>query len=153
MRGVRVTQTYAGTVAEAEGRWYHTAHWAQWVDGLETVLAVEGNWPEVGSSVTWQSGPAGRGTVVERVVAFEALQGQVLEVADNSIRGRQSVDFATAAEGVEVTLALEYRLVRRSPVSPIVDLLFIRRAMAASLDRTLSRFGVALTAARTGRRA
>ncbi len=153
MRGVRVARTFAGTVAEAESCWYQTDGWAQWVDGLDSVLSVDGDWPAVGSSVTWQSSPAGRGRVVERVAAYQPLEGQVVEVTDDSIRGRQSVDFIAAPDGVEVTLALEYQLLRRSPVSPIVDLLFIRRAMTASLDRTLGRFGPALAAARAGRRA
>jgi hypothetical protein len=38
--------------------------------------------------------------------------------------------------------------VRRSIVSPIVDVLFIRRAMTASLATTVGRFGVELEAAR-----
>ena len=37
-------------------------------------------------------------------------------------------------------LTLSYRLQRRSPVTPVVDLLFIRRAIASSLQTTLSRF-------------
>ena len=43
-------------------------------------------------------------------------------------------------DGVEVTLALSYALNRRSPVTPVVDLLFIRRAIASSLQTTLARF-------------
>jgi Polyketide cyclase / dehydrase and lipid transport len=153
MRGVHVAQTFAGTVAEAEQCWHQTAGWHHWVDGLDSVLAVDGDWPEVGATVTWQSGPAGRGRVVERVIAYEPLQGQALEVADDSIRGRQSVAFADAGDGVRVGLALEYRLVRRTIVSPLVDVLFIRRAMATSLGSTLSRFGAELDATRAGRRA
>jgi hypothetical protein len=153
MPGVRVAQTFDGTVAEAERCWYETARWHHWVDGLSTVLAVDGDWPQVGSTVTWQSGPAGRGTVVERVVAYAPLEGQALDVADGSILGRQNIAFAAAGDRVEVALALDYRLVRRSVVSPIVDMLFIRRAMATSLGATLSRFGVELAAARARRRA
>ena len=44
------------------------------------------------------------------------------------------------SDGVQVELTLSYRLQRRSPVTPVVDLLFIRRAMASSLETTLSRF-------------
>jgi hypothetical protein len=46
--------------------------------------------------------------------------------------------------GVEVTLRLEYRLTRRSPVTPVIDALFIRRAMSLSLSRSLARFGARL---------
>ncbi len=59
---------------------------------------------------------------------------------------RQTVSFAAVGDGVQVTLRLEYRVRRRSPVTPIVDVLFIRRAMAASLDRTLMRFAARLRA-------
>ena len=153
MRGVQVAQTFAGTVDEAERCWYQTAGWHNWVDGLDRVLSVDGDWPEVGSTVTWESGPAGRGTVVERVIAYEPLQGQALDVADDSIRGRQSVVFAAVGDdGVQVGLTLEYRLVRRTIVSPVVDVLFIRRAMATSLRSTLGRFGAELDATRAGRR-
>lgn len=140
MRTVRVTQTVAGTVDEVERRWYDTGRWSSWVDGLERVLDVSGPWPKAGALVTWQSGPAGRGRVVERVVEHQPLRGQTSDVSDPSIRGRQSVAFAAAGDRVEVTLTLSYELQRRSPVTPVVDLLFIRRAMTSSLQTTLARF-------------
>ncbi len=150
MRTARVSQTFEGTVAEAERCWYDTRRWHLWVDGLDRVVEVDGTWPDAGATVTWQSGPAGRGTVVERVIAHEPLEGQALEVQDSSIRGRQRVAFAPTTPGVEVTLTLEYELLRRSIVTPVVDLLFIKRAMAASLAVTVSRFGAELAAAREG---
>jgi hypothetical protein len=140
MRTVQATQTVAGAVGEVERRWYDTGRWWSWVDGLERVLDVSGPWPEPGAVVTWESGPAGRGRVVERVVEHTPLQGQTSEVSDPSISGRQSIAFAPVADGVEVTLALSYALNRRSPVTPVVDLLFIRRAIASSLQITLARF-------------
>ncbi|HXO09985.1 MAG TPA: SRPBCC family protein [Solirubrobacteraceae bacterium] len=151
MRTARASETFDATVAEAESCWYDTTRWHLWVDGLDRVVEVDGAWPETGATVTWQSGPAGRGTVVERVIAHEPLLGQALEVKDGSIRGRQSVAFAPAPPGVEVSLALEYELLRRSIVTPVVDLLFIKRAMAASLAQTVSRFGAELAAARETR--
>jgi hypothetical protein len=60
--------------------------------------------------------------------------------------GRQTVAFAAVPEGVEVTLQLEYRLNRRSPFMPVVDVLFIRRAITQSLGRTLARFSGRLRA-------
>jgi hypothetical protein len=138
-------------VAEAERCWYDTTRWSGWIDGLDRVLEVRGDWPNVGATVTWESGPAGRGVVTERVIAHEPLRGQTVEVEDPSIRGRQSVSFRPGGEGgddeqqdAEVSLALQYRLVRRSIVSPIIDALFIRRAMATSLGTTLSYFAARL---------
>jgi hypothetical protein len=88
--------------------------------------------------------------VTERVIAREPLHGQTLEVQDGSIRGHQRVAFLPDDSGVEVTLTLEYELRRRTPFTPFVDLLFIRRAMAISLGTTVSRFGVELRAAQAG---
>jgi hypothetical protein len=39
-----------------------------------------------------------------------------------------------------VTLTLEYRVKEHNPLTPIVDRLFIRRAMTDSLRRTLRKF-------------
>jgi hypothetical protein len=146
MRTVRVTQTFAASVPDAERRWYDTDRWADWVDGLDRVLEVDGDWPNAGASVTWESGPAGRGRVTERVVDHEPLTGQTLEVQDDSIRGRQTVTFTPAAPGVEITFSLEYEIKRRSIITPIVDALFIKRAMAVSMGLTVSRFGTGLLA-------
>ena len=141
MRTVRVTQTLPGTVFEIEQRWYDTSRWAAWVEGLRRVVEVAGDWPNVGSSVTWDSGPAGRGHVVERVVAHEPLAGQTVAVDDASITGRQSVSFVPVDDGVQVQLSLAYEIKKRSLFTPLVDSLFIKRAMSTSLATTLSRFG------------
>jgi hypothetical protein len=148
MRAVTARRAFAGTVAEAERSWYDTARWDRWIDGLEQVVAVDGPWPHPGATVTWVSGPAGRGRVTERVTAQEPLAGQTVEVSDESIRGRQSVAFTPVDDGVEVTLTLEYEITRRNPLTPLVDLLFIRRAFATSLQSTVSRFGAELQARR-----
>ena len=41
---------------------------------------------------------------------------------------------------VKVTLSLAYELKERTPLTWLVDALFVRRAMVASLRRTLTRF-------------
>ena len=43
-------------------------------------------------------------------------------------------------DDVHVSLTLEYSLKERSPITPLVDVLFIRRALQSSLQRTLARF-------------
>jgi Polyketide cyclase / dehydrase and lipid transport len=152
VRTVGATQTVPGAVSDVERRWYDTSRWPAWVDGLERVLGVTGEWPKAGAAVTWESSPAGRGRVVEQVVAHEQLAGQTLEVRDASLHGRQSVAFALVQDGVEVSLTLAYELQRRSALTPLVDVLFIKRAMTASLATTLSRFGAEVAASRTGLR-
>jgi hypothetical protein len=137
-----------GSVHEAETAWYDTSRWADWVDQLAQVVEVQGDWPRVGSWVVWQSGPAGRGRVTERVVEHLPLQGSTAEVEDASITGTQQVTFDPVPEGVAVGLSLSYKLKRRSPVSALVDLVFIRRLMGDSLAKTLSQFRTAVEASR-----
>jgi uncharacterized membrane protein len=151
VRVVTATETYPGSVHEAERVWYDTARWPRFIDGLESVEEVTPNWPGVGAEVRWRSGPAGRGAVRERVVAYELLDGQELEVQDDSIRGRQRVTFTPEDGSVTVELSLSYELARRSPLMALIDLLFIRRAMTTSLASTLHRFGAELEAARAQR--
>jgi len=145
---VSVKQIVDGSVHEAESCWYDLARRPDWVDELARVVAVEGDWPKPGSTVTWQSGPAGRGQVRERVVAYQPLAGQTLEVEDDSITGTQQVSFEPTERGAQVMLSLSYRIKRRSPLTPLVDALFVRRPMAISLAKTLSRFGVAVAESR-----
>jgi hypothetical protein len=149
MGAARAARAFPASVHDAETRWYDTSAWPSWVDGLARVLTVAGDWPRPGATVTWESGPAGRGRVRELVIGYERLGGQTLEVEDDSIRGRQSVAFTSLGDaGVEVSLSLEYRLKRRRLLTPLLDTLFIRRAMTSSLHSTLSRFGVQLAASR-----
>jgi uncharacterized membrane protein len=149
MRTVTVSETLPATVHEAEQWWYDTDRWPSWVDGLARITEVRGDWPAVGASVAWESGPAGRGSVLERVVAYEPLAGQTNEVEDDSIRGRQSVVFTPAQDdAVRVSLTLEYEVRKRSVFTPVVDLLFIRGAQERSLRSTLARFGAELAPTR-----
>jgi Polyketide cyclase / dehydrase and lipid transport len=148
MSTVTVTQTFPGSVHEAESCWYDTSGWSNWVDGLARVASVRGDWPGRGATVVWESGPAGRGRVTEHVVAFEPLAGQTNEVSDDSIEAQQTVTFTPVEDSVEVQLSLAYRVRKRNLFTPVVDFLFIRRAMTASLESTLERFGAELAAAR-----
>jgi|SRR5437588_6827647 len=150
MRVVAATETYPGSVHEAEKVWYDTGLWPRFIDGLESVEEVSPNWPGVGAEVRWRSGPAGRGQVAERVVSYELLDGQEVEVQDDSIRGRQRITFEPDNDRVTVELSLSYDLRRRSPLMALVDVLFIRRAMTTSLQSTLHRFGAELEASRSG---
>ncbi len=121
MRTVQARQVFEGSVHEAEAVWYDIDRWPRWVPGLELVEEVSGQWPEPEAQVRWESGPAGRGRVVERVVAYEPLAGQTVEVEDDSIRGEQTVTFAAEDENVAVDLSLAYELKQRSPLMRLVD--------------------------------
>ena len=139
-----------GRVYDAEACWYDVDRWTR-----------VGGWPgrgDRGPGRLAQGGcrgdlgvhPAGRGTVRERVTEYEPRSGQRSDVDDESISGRQTVTFQPQADGVQIQLALDYALKRRSPVSWLVDLVFIRRLMGASLGRTLERFQAVLSASPPG---
>jgi hypothetical protein len=148
MARVGVALSFPGSVHEAETCWYDHVRWPEWVDGLERIEDVTADWPAAGGRVVWRSVPAGRGRVTETVAAYSPLGGQTVEVDDESIRGRQSVAFSPRNEHVEVVLALDYEIKRRTLLTPLVDWLFIRRAMERSLRTTLSRFGSLLAEVR-----
>jgi hypothetical protein len=134
---VSVTTTVPGRVVEAEELWYDPHRWAAWIDGFGHVAKLEGEWPQVGARLLWDSRPKGRGRVLERVVAYEPRAGQSLEVEDERLTGLQTVAFEPAGDEVRVNLTLEYSLKEGNKV---VDLLFVRRAVRDSLNRTLTRF-------------
>jgi uncharacterized membrane protein len=148
MRLAQASTVVPGSVDDAEAVWYDTAGWPRWVVGLARIESVSRDWPAAGGQVRWESGPAGRGHVTERVVSHEQSSGQTVEVEDDSIRATQTISFEPEDDSVTVTLSLAYQLKRRSPLMKLVDVLFIRRAMTRSLQDTLSRFGFELEAAR-----
>jgi hypothetical protein len=138
---VRATTVVPGRIVEAEELWYDPHRWAAWIDGFGHVAKLEGEWPQVGTRLVWESPPLGRGRVQERVTAYEPRTGQTLEVEDERLRGTQTVAFEPAGEEVRVALMLDYELKQRTLVTPLVDRLFVRRELGASLRRTLARFG------------
>jgi hypothetical protein len=129
-----------GRAAEAEALWYDPHRWQAWVDGFGHVVSLSDGWPTRGAELVWESPPGGRGRVTERVVEYEMRTGQTLEVEDATMTGRQTVKFEPGPEAVEISLTLEYRIKDRTPLTPVVDLLFVRRAMADALRRTVTRF-------------
>ena len=129
-----------GRLAEVEAVWYDPHRWPSWIDGFGHVVKLEGEWPEVGARLMWQSPPKGRGLVQERVTAFEARTGQTLEVEDERLRGLQTVAFEAVGDDVRVTLALEYELKQAGSFRPLLDRLFVRRSLGDSLRRTVTRF-------------
>ena len=129
-----------GRAADAEALWYDPHRWQSWIDGFGHVVTLSDGWPNRGAELVWESPPGGRGRVRERVVAYEMRTGQTLEVEDATMTGRQTVAFEPGHDEVKVTLNLEYWIKDRTPLTPIVDLLFVRRAMNDALRRTVTRF-------------
>jgi hypothetical protein len=135
------TTLVPGRAAAAEELWYDPHRWAAWVDGFGHVIKLEGDWPEVGARLVWESPPKGRGRVQELVTAYEPRSGQSLEVEDERLRGTQTVSFEPVGDEVRVTLTLDYELKQRNVLTPLLDRVFIRRELSDSLRRTLTRFG------------
>jgi len=135
------------SVPDAEALWYDLKRWPAFIDGFGHVVRDEG-WPRAQGVLVWDSTPAGRGRVVERVSAQVPGQGQTADVEDPRLAGTQTVAFTAVDSGVGVPLSLDYRLKGGVPgLGVLVDLLFIGRAMRDSLRRTLVRFARELEAA------
>jgi hypothetical protein len=142
VRRVVATTVVPGRIVEAEDLWYDPHRWPSWIDGFGHVAKLEGEWPKQGGRLLWDSPPKGRGRVDERVIAYEARTGHTVAVEDAKLSGTQTVTFEVAgADEVRVTLVLEYELKERNVLTPVVDPVFIRRALRESLRRTLVRFG------------
>ena len=140
MPRVRAAVNVPGLASEAEALWYDAARWPAWVDGFGHLFKLEGDWPALGARAVWDSRPGGRGRVVERVTAYEPRSGQTLAVEDEKLSGTQTVTFEPGPDGVAVALALEYEIKNANVFTALTDVLFIRRALRESLQRSLNRF-------------
>jgi hypothetical protein len=139
MGTVRESAVVALPPASAERLWTDTGRWPTFVDGFKRVIEQDPRWPEVGSKVVWESSPAGRGRVTERVTAN--IPGRFeTGVFEEQLVGTQTVTFEPGDADTVVTIALEYELQKGGPLRPLTDVLFIRRALAEMLRRTLRRF-------------
>jgi hypothetical protein len=139
MRRIQAAVTVPGRAEEAEALWTDQARWAAWVDGFAHVERIDPGWPEPGARLRWTSVPRGRGLVEERVLAREPARRLELAVEDEQLRGTQRTLFEAFDDEVRVTLVLEYELKART--FPLVDRLFVRRALQDALRRTVTRFG------------
>jgi uncharacterized membrane protein len=142
-----------GQISAAEELWFDLRRWPSFIEGFAHIVGAEGDWPRRGAQVTWDSVRAGRGRVVERVVAYEPRIGQTVAVDDPELSGTQRIAFEARDGGtVLVSLELDYKLKSPGFAGPVVDLLFVRRALGDSLRRTLERFARELDADREAAR-
>jgi hypothetical protein len=125
--------------AAAERLWADTSRWPVFVDGFKRVVEEDPRWPDVGAKIVWESGPAGRGRVTERVVA-NAAGHFATEVFEEQLTGTQTVRCEPDPDGAAVQIALDYRLQKGGPLRAVADAIFIRRAISDALGRTLRRF-------------
>lgn len=139
-----------GRISDAEALWYDTSRWPTFVDGFHHVASADPEWPASGTLV-WDTTPGGRGRVVETVERHEPRVGQVAGVDDPTMSGTQAVAFdAVGEDRVRVSLELRYALKekRLGPLTPLLDVLFIRPRQREALARTLARFARELASER-----
>ncbi len=129
-----------------EALWFDLRRWPAFVDGFGHVAKCEEGWPDPGGRLVWDSTPRGRGRVLERVTARTHGSGQTADFEDPRMRGTQEVRFTALRDGTSIAIQVDYALKERNPLTPVVDLLFIRRSLRDSLRRTLVRLGRELEA-------
>jgi hypothetical protein len=123
----------------AQRLWLDTKRWPTFVDGFGHVVELDPRWPEPRSKVVWESGPAGRGRVTERV--RENDDGVVAtDVFDAQMTAVQMARFEPTDDGCDVFLSLDYTLASGGLLRKLTDVLFIRRSLAVALERTIRRF-------------
>jgi Polyketide cyclase / dehydrase and lipid transport len=118
------------------------SRWSSFVEGFARELERSPEWPAAGARLVWESAPAGRGRVTEKVVADEGPDRFVTLVFEERLHGTQTFRVVESEGGSRAELALDYELTKYGPLSAAADVVFIRRAIRDSLRRTLHRFAV-----------
>jgi hypothetical protein len=142
---VRTARAQADVVLTPEAAlrlWSDTDRWPSFVEGFAHLLERDPRWPGGGANVVWESTPAGRGRVTEKVMEAEGPDRFVTQVFEERLHGVQTFRVVESEGGSRAELAIEYELTKYGPLSAVADVIFIRRAIRDSLRRTLSRFVV-----------
>jgi hypothetical protein len=121
--------------------WTDVSRWPSFVEGFSHAAELDPDWPAEGCRVVWESVPAGRGRVTEKVVEAGPRQLSTL-VFEDRLAGRQTLRATESDAGALVELSLEYTLTKYGPLGALADAVFIRRAVRDALRRTLFRFVV-----------
>lgn len=129
-------------IAEVWEVYLDPERWPLWVDGFARVTASRA-YPERGGSLSWESTPAGRGRVSERVIGHEPRRVHRIAYSDPASEGELETRFEMVPAGGEdrrtrVRQRLAYELREGGPLSALTDRLFIRSQMRRSLQRTLA---------------
>ena len=141
MRRVSAEVEVALAPGAALALWANVSRWPSFVEGFARLLESDARWPAPDSRVVWESRPAGRGRVTEKVIESAADRIATM-VFEDRLAGRQTLRVAPAPAGAAVQLSLEYTLTKYGPLGALADALFVRRAIRDSLRRTLFRFAI-----------
>jgi hypothetical protein len=121
--------------------WTDVSRWPSFVEGFARVVELDPGWPAEGSRAIWESVPAGRGRVTEKVADGAPGRFATL-VFEDRLSGRQTLRAIESEGGARVELSLDYTLTAYGLLGPLADVIFIRRALRDSLRRTITRFAV-----------
>jgi len=122
--------------------WTDVDRWPAFVEGFARVVERDREWPAPGSRLIWESVPAGRGQVTEKVADDAGTDRFATLVFEDRLAGRQTFRAVESAGGARVELSLEYTLTRYGPLRALADVIFIRRALRDAMRRTIFRFAV-----------
>ena len=142
---MRVARAQADLVLTPEAAlrlWTEVDRWPSFVEGFARPVDRSPEWPHAGARLVWESSPAGRGRVTEKVMEAEGPDRFVTQVFEERLHGVQTFRVVESEGGSRAELALVYELTKYGPLSAVADVIFIRRAIRDSLRRTLSRFAV-----------
>ena len=142
MRTARAQADLVLTPEAALRLWTEVDRWPSFVEGFARPVDRSPEWPRAGARLVWESTPAGRGRVTEKVMEAEGPDRFVTQVFEERLHGVQTFRVVESEGGSRAELALEYELTKYGPLSAVADVIFIRRAIRDSLRRTLSRFAV-----------
>jgi len=139
MATVEESVLVGGSLAETWDRYFDPGGWVEWVDGFGHTVESAG-YPNVGGQLVWQSIPAGRGEVTERVTEHAPRRRHRTSFSDPTMEGELDVRFEIEGEGTRITHALDYRLLERGPIARLGAMLFVRGQVRASIRRSLLTF-------------
>jgi hypothetical protein len=142
---VRTARAQAELVLTPEAAlrlWTDVERWPSFVEGFARRLELSPDWPGAGARVVWESTPAGRGRVTEKVAEGEGPDRFVTRIFEERLAGTQTLRVVESEGGSRAELSLEYSLTKYGALGAVADAIFIRRAIRDSLRRTLARFAV-----------
>jgi hypothetical protein len=129
MPEIAVAVEVPGPEREVLALWDDPARWPAFVDGFGAVARVDADWPDPGSSITWDSTPHGQGRTIERSVS-----PGVRAVETEQLTGTLSAAYVDG----HLHVGLEYELKERT----VYTFFFVRRALRDALYRTASRYAI-----------
>jgi uncharacterized protein YndB with AHSA1/START domain len=110
--------------------------WIDWVDQFASVVESDG-YPEVGGTLRWRSGRAGRGEVTEKVVEHQPRSRHRIEFSDPESEGELLTTFEPTTDGTRCKMEFTYELRDAGIFARAADVFFVRSQMRASLTRSL----------------